>query len=255
MKNRILPAIGIVLVSAAAVYFGGLFLNIVVLFIIATSCYEFCAIRTNRFNIMLIIIMIAFILAMFSISSRQIGIMIFYIILLFLFAIVTPEITTDDIASCFLMSVIIAFAMQSVIKLSLSNKIVIGYIVIAAFLTDAGAYIVGSLCGKHKLIERISPKKTVEGAIGGYIIGFTTSFLFAYFFNFFGQEMIIYLFFSATLPIVSQIGDLAFSMIKRTYGVKDFGSILQGHGGILDRCDSLFFCLIFYVSMMGFLFV
>ena len=254
MKNRILPAIGIVLVSAAAIYFGGAFLNVVVLFIIAVSCYEFCAIRTNRFNIMLIIIMILFILAMFSISSRQIGIMIFYIILLFLFAIVTPEITTDDIASCFLMSVIIAFAMQSVIKLSLSNKIIIGYIVIAAFLTDAGAYILGSMFGKHKLIPRISPKKSVEGAIGGYIVGFITSFLFAYAFNFFGQGMSIYLFFSATLPIVSQIGDLSFSMIKRTYGVKDFGSILLGHGGILDRCDSLFFCLIFYVSVMGLIF-
>ena len=132
--------------------------------------------------------------------------------------------------------------------------LIIGYIVIAAFLTDAGAFLVGMKFGKHKLIERISPKKTVEGAIGGYIVGFITSFLFAYLFKFFGSDPMIYLFFSATLPIVSQVGDLAFSMIKRTYGVKDFGSILLGHGGILDRCDSLFFCLIFYVSMMGFIF-
>lgn len=254
MKNRILPAIGIILVSAAAIFFGGIFLNVVILFIIAVSCYEFCAIRTNRFNIALIFIMIAFILTMFSIPNRQIGIIIFYIILLFMFAIFTPEITTDDIASCFLMSVIIAFAMQSIIKLSVTNKIIIGYIVIAAFLTDAGAYLIGSKFGKHQLIARISPKKTVEGAIGGYIVGFVTSFLFAFAFNFFGQGMYIYLFFSATLPIVSQIGDLSFSMIKRTYGVKDFGSILLGHGGILDRCDSLFFCLIFYVSIMGFIF-
>ena len=253
MKNRVMPAIGIVIVSAAAIYFGGIFLNLVLLLIIVVSCYEFCAIRKNRFNIVLILIMIAFILAMFTIKNRQIGIMIGYIIFLFMFAIVTPEITTDDIASCFLMSIIIAFAMQSVLTLSMSNKFIIGYIVIAAFLTDAGAFIIGMKFGKHKLIERISPKKTIEGAIGGYIIGFVTSFLFAYLFNYFESDPMIYLFFSLTLPIVSQVGDLAFSMIKRTYGVKDFGSILLGHGGILDRCDSLFFCLIFYVSMIGFI--
>ena len=254
MKNRVLPAIGIVLVYAAAIYFGGTFLNVVVLFIIAASCYEFCAIRTNRFNIILILVMIVFILSMLYARNTQIGIMIAYIIFLFMFAIFTPEITTDDIASCFLMSVIIAFAMQSVLTLSESNKAIIGYIVIAAFLTDAGAFLVGMKFGKHQLIARISPKKTIEGAIGGYIIGFITSFLFAYAFKFFGSDPMIYLFFSASLPIVSQVGDLAFSMIKRTYGVKDFGSILLGHGGILDRCDSLFFCLIFYVSMIGFLF-
>ena len=254
MKNRVLPAIGIILVTAAAIYFGGAFFNILVLFIIAVSCYEFCAIRTNRFNIFLIFIMILFILTMLFLPTRQRGIMIFYIILLFMFAIVTPEITTDDICSCFLMSVIITYAMQSVIALIMTNKAIIAYIVIAAFLTDAGAFIVGIKFGKHKLIERISPKKTIEGAIGGYLIGFVTSFAFAYAFNFFGADPLVYLFFSATLPIVAQVGDISFSMIKRTYGVKDFGSILQGHGGILDRCDSLFFCLIFYVSIMGFLF-
>ena len=167
MKNRVLPAIGIILVSAAAIYFGGTFLNIVILFIIAVSCYEFCAIRTNRFNIILILVMIIFILSMLFVRNRQIGLMIAYIIFLFMFAIFTPEITTDDIASCFLMSVIIAFSMQSVLTLSIENKAIIGYIVIAAFLTDAGAFLIGLKFGKHKLIERISPKKTIEGAIGG----------------------------------------------------------------------------------------
>lgn len=255
MKNRILPAIGIITVCAGAIYLGGAFLNITLLFIIAISCYEFCSIRSNRFATLLMFKMFLFIISMLVFNNRQIGLMIFYIILLFLFAIITPEITTDDIASCFLMSVIIAFATQSIYTLSITNKFIIGYIVIAAFLTDVGAYLFGMKFGKHKLCERISPKKTIEGAIGGFVLGFITSFAYAYVLEFFGSSMYIYLFFSLTLPIVSQIGDLSFSMIKRTYGVKDFGSILQGHGGILDRCDSLFFSLIFYVSIMGFLFV
>ena len=254
MKNRIIPAFGIVLVCALAIYGGGIFLNIVLLSIIAISCYEFCSIRKNRFNWFLMVIMVLFILSMIFFKTRQIGIMIFYIIMLFLFAIVTPEINTDDIASCFLMSIIITFACQNILALCAENKSIIGYIVIAAFLTDVGAYLFGMKFGKHKLCERISPKKTVEGAIGGYVVGFITSFAFAAFLNFFSHGMPVYLFFSATLPIVSQIGDLSFSLIKRTYGVKDFGSILQGHGGILDRCDSLFFCLIFYGSIIGFLF-
>ncbi|HZJ86660.1 MAG TPA: phosphatidate cytidylyltransferase, partial [Erysipelothrix sp.] len=100
----------------------------------------------------------------------------------------------------------------------------------------------GSLFGKHKLIERISPNKTVEGAITGYIASVILSLLFARIFIELDQTLIYSV--SFIIPIISQLGDLTFSMIKRHYGIKDFGYIFPGHGGVLDRIDSIIFSLI-----------
>lgn len=118
---------------------------------------------------------------------------------------------------------------------------------LGAFMTDSCAYFVGKAFGKHKLCPNISPKKTVEGAIGG-VIGCGISFLvFGLIINGFfaawleGQQMNLWMLFILGLlaAVVSEIGDLVASMIKRQFGIKDFGNILPGHGGILDRCDSI----------------
>ena len=98
--------------------------------------------------------------------------------------------------------------------------------------------------GKNKLIPRISPNKTVEGAISGYLAGVLVSFLFAYFLLMDQLGLNIILMGSLLIPLVSQLGDLSFSLIKRNYGIKDFGSIFPGHGGALDRIDSLVFAVL-----------
>lgn len=115
-------------------------------------------------------------------------------------------------------------------------------IFLGAWVTDTFAYFVGVLFGKHKLIEDVSPKKTVEGSIGGIL--FCAAFFVSY-------GLVLYHFFSIDvnvimlgvsgliLSIVSQIGDLIMSVIKRHYAVKDFGKIFPGHGGVLDRFDSI----------------
>lgn len=114
---------------------------------------------------------------------------------------------------------------------------------VGAWIPDTAAYFVGCLFGKHKLIEAISPKKTVEGAVGaiagsvaGFLIygGILTSL--GYYVNFFGLVIL-----SLICGVVAQLGDLSASMIKRTYQAKDFGNLIPGHGGLLDRVDSLFF--------------
>ncbi len=122
-------------------------------------------------------------------------------------------------------------------------------IFIGAFLTDSCAYFSGCLLGKHKLCPTISPKKTVEGAIGG-IIGAGLSFvLYGIIVNYFftgalgGKQFSLWLLFVLGLisAFASEIGDLVASSIKRQYDIKDFGNCLPGHGGILDRCDSIIF--------------
>ncbi|MDN5353170.1 MAG: phosphatidate cytidylyltransferase, partial [Clostridiales bacterium] len=119
----------------------------------------------------------------------------------------------------------------------LDQHFFIWYPFIIAFSTDTFAYAVGRLFGKTPLIPEVSPKKTVEGAIGGVIFCLIFSYLYAVLFNPSFQFYAIFL--GLTGSILSQVGDLMASKIKRVFGLKDFGKIMPGHGGILDRIDSL----------------
>lgn len=117
---------------------------------------------------------------------------------------------------------------------------------IGAWVTDTFAYFTGMLLGRHKLIPDVSPKKTVEGAIGG-VVFCTLSFVgFGLIYNHFwvadGGKTIPLAAMAIVgflVSIVSQVGDLSLSLLKRKYGIKDFGKIFPGHGGVLDRFDSV----------------
>lgn len=116
-------------------------------------------------------------------------------------------------------------------------------------MTDTGAYYVGRTIGRHKLAPRISPGKTVEGAIGGFLMAVVTGFLCRE--TFFREIPITHaITLGAAIGVVGQIGDLAESMLKRGAGVKDSGRLLPGHGGMLDRVDSILFCapLLYYYA-------
>lgn len=104
------------------------------------------------------------------------------------------------------------------------------------WLSDTGAYCVGSLIGKHRLFERISPKKSWEGSIGGAFFSIASSFVFAHFFPFMSTWQWAGL--AVTVVIFGTWGDLTESLMKRQLGIKDSGNILPGHGGMLDRFDS-----------------
>ena len=104
------------------------------------------------------------------------------------------------------------------------------------WLSDTGAYCVGSLFGKHRLFERISPKKSWEGSIGGAFFSIASSFIFAHYFPFMSTVQWVGL--AAIVVIFGTWGDLTESLMKRHLGIKDSGNILPGHGGMLDRFDS-----------------
>ena len=116
---------------------------------------------------------------------------------------------------------------------------------VAGWITDTFAYFVGRAFGKHKLIPAVSPKKTVEGAIGGTVFGAISIVLFAFVVaelldkgNAIGANYLAFAILGIIIPIISQIGDLIMSVIKRHYGIKDYGKFFPGHGGMLDRFDS-----------------
>jgi len=121
-------------------------------------------------------------------------------------------------------------------------------LLVAAWAADIGAYLVGTFFGKHKLIPEVSPKKTVEGLIGGVVFNIACMLLIAWIYDAFlsaGGEVHYLIFALAGLvgALISTVGDLSFSLVKRSHGVKDYGKIMPGHGGILDRIDSLVFVI------------
>lgn len=125
-----------------------------------------------------------------------------------------------------------------------NGKFLIYAVFIGAFMTDSGAYFTGYFLGKHKLIPDISPKKTVEGAIGGVLSSVLGFVIFGLILVYFFEKQVNWpslLLISVLVSIISQFGDLAASMIKREMNIKDYGSIFPGHGGVLDRFDSVIF--------------
>ncbi|MDR1012696.1 MAG: phosphatidate cytidylyltransferase [Lactobacillales bacterium] len=112
--------------------------------------------------------------------------------------------------------------------------------------TDIGAYFVGLKYGRHKLCPEVSPNKTLEGVLGGALSAFFVTMAFVFLFkakNHFNHTALSVMFLSLLFSIAAQFGDLVESSIKRHFAVKDSGKILPGHGGILDRFDSLLFVL------------
>ena len=120
-------------------------------------------------------------------------------------------------------------------------KLILVFIV--SWVCDAMAYVVGSLFGKHKLIPEISPKKTVEGAIGGIVSAVAAFMLYGLILDLaipsIEVNYIVLAVFGLVLAVVSQLGDLIASLIKREHNIKDYGNLLPGHGGIMDRFDSI----------------
>ncbi|MDR3541083.1 MAG: phosphatidate cytidylyltransferase [Desulfosporosinus sp.] len=107
--------------------------------------------------------------------------------------------------------------------------------------TDTGAYVIGRQFGRHLLAPQVSPKKTVEGSLGGILFSMVVALAFWHFFG--GATWIRYIIVGVIIGISAQIGDLFESALKRSAGVKDSGKLIPGHGGILDRFDSLIFAL------------
>ena len=130
----------------------------------------------------------------------------------------------------------------------------VAYCLIVAWVADGGAYFVGRAFGKHKLAPVLSPKKTIEGSVGGFVISMIISLGAAYLyadvlhfisgsFHYLNLGIV-----TAICILMSMFVDIAFSTVKRQYGIKDFGNLLPGHGGVLDRFDSvLFVCPTFFL--------
>lgn len=163
--------------------------------------------------------------------------------------------TTKDAFYLLGTTVLLGLFFNSLMLLFLENKWLLLYLVLIATMTDTFAMLIGCLIGKHKLIPAVSPKKSVEGSIAGSFVG--TAIATIYYFNVLDSSINIALLIGMTLvlSILGQIGDLFFSKMKRENDIKDFSNLMPGHGGILDRFDSLVFIIYGYIIIFHILFM
>lgn len=219
--NRILLVFGIVTLSTIAIYE---MLNALKKMNYNTKNYS-----SYLFNIAFIIF------AEYLDFKYMFPIFTIYIVTLLISIVLDVNFTFNELMANVFVAIYITVPYAYVLQLKDPKWVLYVFAIPAA--TDTSAYLFGMLFGKHKLIERLSPKKTIEGALGGILGGVIFTFIFLKLYNL-EHNIIIYIA-AIIFTIVSQIGDLFASLIKRKANIKDYGNILAGHGGIMDRFDSL----------------
>ena len=181
-------------------------------------------------------------------------------LLMTIYVFTFPKFTTEQITVAFfgIFYVGMMFSYLYQVRSMPDGKYLVWLIVLSSWGCDTCAYCAGMLLGKHKMAPKLSPKKTVEGAVGGVLGAALLGFLYGVYFEGHMVELarpgVISAAACAIAAVISQIGDLAASAIKRNHGVKDYGHLIPGHGGILDRFDSMIFtapAIYFAVMFLG----
>ena len=150
----------------------------------------------------------------------------------------------ETLSMCFVGGLVVPYLMSSVVRILSSNtgRYVILIPFVIACCCDAGAYFIGIRFGKHKLAPVVSPNKTIEGALGGMAAGILAMLLYTFILDVPLRFDVSYgaaILYGILGCLVGELGDLCFSVIKRQTGIKDYGNLIPGHGGVLDRFDSI----------------
>ncbi len=255
LRTRVITALVALLVLTPWLIFSKTFMLEIFVSVLATvSAYEMlgCAGLHNKWAVSIPSYILTFAvpwlvrrefdIPLFSMLGGILFVYMFYLMTLAVFSHGTFDIT--DAATVLMMTLYVAFSFTCIILLrDLPNgQYIYLFVFISAWMTDSGAYFVGRFLGRHKLIEDVSPKKTVEGAVGGVVICVLSYCLYGFIVGLIFDVTPYYpalIILGAIMSVISQCGDLVASLIKRHYAVKDYGWVFPGHGGVMDRFDSI----------------
>ena len=229
MKQRIITGVVAAALFIPIVIYGGVPFTVLVYALASIGLYEL--IRMNKLTLISVPTVLAAVLLWIILIPSSASELFTWIAFTF------------DNASFLLMAT--TYVAMGFLYLNETRILGIKYVFCALFViwaTDSGAYFVGKALGKRKLWPEISPNKTIEGSLGGIVCGIIVALVYNMFFPV-ESNVVILIVLTIIISIFGQIGDLVQSAFKRHYGVKDSGTILPGHGGILDRTDSWLFVL------------
>ena len=260
MKKRILSAIVMILIFVPLLLLGGKIFALFMTFLAVLGLYELIHIRESKKEFPFLIKVFAYVMVVFFALSHFDSIEFIYtmdyrVVAFMIFVFLSPMVFIHDYKKYNLNDAL--FLIGSVLFIGLSFNLVIIcrnydimyiiYLLLITTITDTFALFTGMLVGKHKLCPKVSPKKTIEGLVGGTVFGtFVASCFYVTAINpTISLPFIVIV--SAILSLVGELGDLVFSSIKRYYDKKDFSNLIPEHGGILDRFDSLIFVVLAFI--------
>jgi phosphatidate cytidylyltransferase len=262
LKVRIISAVVALIIVIPILIVGGYWFCIGATIIGIIGLNELLSIRNNEKKLPILtkaLAMTCFIFIMISSYCMQSAQIDYRVIVMTLLVNLVPllicnnKVYNSDDAFYLISSILfLGISFSYLIILRNSNIHYLIYLLLITIMTDTFAHFFGTKIGKNKLCPSISPNKTIEGMIGGTIMGTFISSI--YFTTVINSEMniVIVIIMSLFLSLIAQFGDLVFSAIKRKYGVKDYGNIMPGHGGVLDRLDSLFYALLAFAFLVSF---
>lgn len=262
MKNRIISGLIMAAIVIPVLYFGGILYAIGIGLVATVAFKEMLDVKKgckipSIMKIVGLVCMLMLTYVNIDGSSLMFGLSYETLSLVFILLLAPTVFLTNrnyKVGDAFYLSavtILLGTIFNLFIMLFNESALLFIFVILIACATDIFALVGGMLIGKHKLTP-ISPKKTVEGSVVGTII--STMIATTYYTMFISNEHILKtILVVIVLSIVGQIGDLFFSLIKRENEVKDFSNMIPGHGGVLDRIDSIIFVLITFVFMMQFL--
>lgn len=255
MKQRIITGVVAAALFIPFVIYGGVPFAIMVSLLAVIGFYELLKMRgisivsvpgiIGLLGLLLLVVPNEWSKEIIAFLNYESNLMIIYgvaILLLIYIVLVKNKMTFDEVGFILLGAFYVGLGFHYFIETRFVGLEFVIFILLVVWTTDSGAYFVGRKLGKHKLWPEISPKKTIEGSVGGVVIAVIFAVIMQLIYPF-ASSWTQLIAVTIIASIIGQMGDLVESAIKRHYGVKDSGNILPGHGGILDRFDSLLFAV------------
>lgn len=245
MKERIISAIVIFIIIIPLLALGGTYFKIGLSIMSVLSLHEILKLKKDLPNLVKIV---SYILLLLSIIFNY---AIFSTLILVIMLIMTvfydkKKYNVNDFSFITIFLILLSYLFSYLIEIRNDDINILIYLLLITILTDTFALFGGKLFGKHKLIERVSPNKTIEGSIIGSLFGIIIPSIYYIYMVDPGEKILWIITMTFILSVIGQLGDLVFSQIKRYFNIKDFSNLIPGHGGVLDRIDSITLVVLTY---------